>query len=103
MGQILVEQGIMTATQLENYVTDYRSEYEIYDIESELTYEQKDMIEHLLNDINFDESSLQKEFRDVSVLRCKMCLPLRGIRDLIQRHRPLIRIFGHDRERLPLD
>lgn len=60
LGQILADQGILTPVQLERHITDYRSEYEILDLD--LNSEQKDMVEHLLENINFEESALQKEY-----------------------------------------
>lgn len=50
LGQILVENGILTPSQLENEITDYRSEYEIFDLD--MNIDQKEMILHLLQDID---------------------------------------------------
>lgn len=59
-GQILIEEKILTPVQLENYLTDYRSEYEIYDLD--MNYEQKDLIHHLLHDIDFDSIGMHREY-----------------------------------------
>lgn len=50
LGQVLMEQGVITAVQLEDLVTGYRSEYEIYDLEENDA--QNDIINHLLADID---------------------------------------------------
>lgn len=60
LGQILVDSGVLTPTQLQNLVTDYRSEYEIYELDMNL--EQKELINHLLTDIDLDEDNLQRDY-----------------------------------------
>lgn len=59
-GQILIEDGILTPAQLENYLTDYRSEYEIYDLD--MNYDQTDLIHKLLQNIDFDEIDIHREY-----------------------------------------
>ena len=53
LGQILVDQGILTPAKLQNIITDYRSEYEIYELED--NDEQSDLVHHLLAELDKTE------------------------------------------------
>ena len=55
LGQILVDENILTPIQLENLITDYRSEYEIYDLDSH--EEQSVLVSHLLDNFEFSEDT----------------------------------------------
>ena len=55
LGQILVDEGSITHTQLENLITDYRSEYEIYDLDE--NEEQLQLVSHILNNFTFSEDT----------------------------------------------
>lgn len=53
LGQILIDQGILTHVELENLITEYKSVYEIYDLE--LIEEQQEMVNKLLSDFYLPE------------------------------------------------
>ena len=53
LGQILVDKNILTHVELENLITEYKSVYEIYDLE--LIAEQQEMINKLLSDFYLPE------------------------------------------------
>lgn len=53
LGQILIDQGILTHVDLENLITEYKSVYEIYDLE--LMEEQRQMVDKLLSDFYLPE------------------------------------------------
>ncbi len=53
LGQILIDQGILTHVDLENLITEYKSVYEIYDLE--LIEEQHQMVDKLLSDFYLPE------------------------------------------------
>lgn len=48
LGQILIEEGKLTNTDFENLLSDYQSQNEIYDLETDS--EQKSLVENLLHD-----------------------------------------------------
>ena len=60
LGQILVDEGFLTTVELQNHITDYRSEYEIFDLD--MNFEQKELVQHLLQDIDFSNSDINEEF-----------------------------------------
>ena len=53
LGQILVDKNILTHVELENLITEYKSVYEIYDLE--LIEEQQNMVNKLLSDFYLPE------------------------------------------------
>lgn len=53
LGQILVDKNILTHVELENSITEYKSVYEIYDLE--LIEEQQNMVNKLLSDFYLPE------------------------------------------------
>ena len=53
LGQILVEQKLLTHVEFENLITEYKSAYEIYDLD--LIEEQKGMVDKLLADFYLPE------------------------------------------------
>lgn len=53
LGQILVDKNILTHVELENLITEYKSVYEIYDLE--LIAEQQEMVNKLLSDFYLPE------------------------------------------------
>lgn len=53
LGQILVDKNILTHVELENLITEYKSVYEIYDLE--LIEEQQEMVNKLLSDFYLPE------------------------------------------------
>ncbi len=55
LGQILVEQKIITRIEFENLIAEYQSAYEIYDLD--LIDEQKDMVEKLLANFYLPEDA----------------------------------------------
>ena len=54
LGQILVEQGVLTPLQLENLINGYQSEFEIYDLDE--NEEQNNLIHHLLANVDEEDS-----------------------------------------------
>ncbi len=55
LGQILVEQKIITRVEFENLIAEYQSAYEIYDLD--MVDEQKDMVEKLLANFYLPEDA----------------------------------------------
>lgn len=60
LGQILVEKGILTHVEFEDLITEYKSIYEIYDLE--LIEEQQHMVDKLLSDFYLPEDLPHSEY-----------------------------------------
>lgn len=60
LGQVLVDQGILTTVQMQNALTDYRSEFEIDDLDN--SEEHLELINHLLADIIPEEDAALQEY-----------------------------------------
>ncbi len=60
LGQILIDQHIINHVDLENLITEYKSVYEIYDLE--LIEEQKHMVDKLLADFYLPEDLPHAEY-----------------------------------------
>ncbi len=60
LGQILVEQNILTHVEFENLITEYKSIYEIYDLE--LIEEQQHMVDKLLSNFYLPEDLPHAEY-----------------------------------------
>lgn len=60
LGQILIDQQIINHVELENLITEYKSVYEIYDLE--LIEEQKHMVDKLLSDFYLPEDLPHAEY-----------------------------------------